>query len=180
VKIVCLMPTYGRRRELLNNSLACFFAQSHTEKQLFIFDDLGTLADVEIAHPYRSQIWIMSTHDRAPSVGEKYNMMMRTLNASDLAYDAVAVWDDDDVYLPDYLATHAEILASHPWSKPSSIVSAYFQPPMIEPAHGRFHGSIAISSTSLLHSCGCQVRSGGRSPMSPASQSASSCGRWRA
>jgi hypothetical protein len=151
MKIIALMPTYGRRASLLNNSLACFFAQDHQDKHLFIFDDLGTLENCTVDAPYRERVWIMSNRTRSSSVGAKYNEMMATIEASPLEVDALAVWDDDDVYLPSYLSTHAAILDSGAaWSKPSSIVSAYFDPPMVESAHGRFHGSIAVSRSTVL------------------------------
>lgn len=145
VKIVCLMPTYGRCQSLLNNSLACFFAQDHPDKHLFILDDLGTLEHCSAVSPYDQDVWILSTRSRAASVGAKYNEMIATLEASGIDYDAVAVWDDDDVYLPSHLSNHAATLATHSWSKPSQIVSAYFDPPKLESAHGRFHGSIAVT-----------------------------------
>lgn len=145
MNILCLMPTYGRLPSLLNNSLACFFAQTHRDKHLFIFDDLGTLWNCTVDEAYRSQVSIISTPHRCSSVGEKYNVMLRGWeDSSRFAYDAVAVWDDDDVYLPEHLTTHAAILVEHKWSKPSSIISAYFNPPKIESAQGRFHGSIAV------------------------------------
>lgn len=139
--ILCLMPTFGRKPELLNNAIACFAAQSHPHKSLMIYDDLGTLEHAWCSLPY---IYTYSTRDRAPSLGEKYNIMMRLANAHHATYDAVAVWDDDDVYLTDYLATHAKTLRNHRWSKPSRIISAFHQPPMEESGAGRFHGSIAI------------------------------------
>jgi glycosyltransferase involved in cell wall biosynthesis len=138
VKILCLMPTYGRRAALLNNSLACFAAQTHPDKHLLIYDDLGTLSETKVDLP---NVTILSTTTRSPSVGAKYNEMLAAYQGD---YDAVAVWDDDDVELPEYLSAHTEILERHPWSKPSRIISAYFDPPMIESAHGRFHGSIAV------------------------------------
>jgi hypothetical protein len=138
------MPTYGRRQSLLNNSLACFFAQTHEDRHLYIFDDLGTLLHCEIDEPYRSQVSILSQTARCSSVGEKYNLMLRMWHDSWFNFDAVAVWDDDDVYLLDHLSTHAAVLANHGWSKPSKIVSAYHEPPAIEDARGRFHGSIAV------------------------------------
>lgn len=150
MRILCLMPTYGRRRELLNNSLACFAAQTHQDKQLLIYDDLGTLNETLVDSP---DVMIMSTPHRSSSVGQKYNVMAAFAGmpmAMDMDFDAVAVWDDDDVYLPEHLATHAEILENHNWSKPSSIVSAYFDPPKIEAAHGRFHGSIAVRRDLLI------------------------------
>lgn len=142
--IVCLMPTYGRRAGLLNNSLACFFAQDYPDKHLFILDDLGTLAGCKIDEPYREHVSILSTEVRSSSVGEKYNEMIGVLESSGYEYDAVAVWDDDDIYLPSHLSSHARVMQDHRWSKPSTIVSAHFQPPQREPSNGRFHGSIAV------------------------------------
>ncbi len=139
MKIVCLMPTYGRRRELLENSLACFVAQTHPEKTLVIYDDLGTLAETRCDC---EDVVIISKHRRCPSVGAKYNDLYAAMPPED--YDAIAVWDDDDIYLPDHLATHAKVLKSARWSKPSQIISAYFEPPRVESAAGRFHGSIAV------------------------------------
>jgi hypothetical protein len=144
MKILCLCPSYGRRQSLLNNTLACFFAQDHFDKHLLIHDDLGTLEGCKIDEPYNHRVSIMSSRKRSPSVGTKYNEMLEAWHDSWFDYDAVAVWDDDDIYFPEYLSTHAAILASRHWSKPSHIISAYFNPPMIESAHGRFHGSIAV------------------------------------
>jgi hypothetical protein len=140
--MLCLMPTYGRRRELLNNSLACFNSQQYAQKTLLIYDDLGTLNGTQVDMP---NVHIMSTPHRSSSVGNKYNVMVRFAElVLGLDTSMLAVWDDDDIYRPFYLCTHAEILANHSWSKPSTIVSAFHQPPATESANGRFHGSIAL------------------------------------
>jgi glycosyltransferase involved in cell wall biosynthesis len=139
MRFACLMPTYGRRASLLANSLACFKSQTHQDRLLVIYDDLGTLEGCRA-----NDAIVISTRQRASSVGAKYNAMIATLLDRGIQFDAVAVWDDDDIYMPEYLASHAEALASHFWSKPSQIVSAYHQPPAIESGAGRFHGSIAI------------------------------------
>lgn len=133
------MPTYGRRAELLANSLACFESQSHQDRLLVIYDDLGTLLGCRA-----NGAIVISTPKRAQSVGAKYNTMVDFLLDRGIRFDAVAVWDDDDIYLPDHLATHAATLRESAWSKPSQIVSAYHQPPALENAAGRFHGSIAV------------------------------------
>lgn len=140
--ILCLLPTFGRKPELLNNAIACFAAQTHPHKSLLVYDDLGTLDQTWCGLP---NVYVYSTRDRAPSLGEKYNIMLRLANAHHATYDAVAVYDDDDVYLPEYLSTHAKTLQNHRWSKPSRIISAFHQPPLEESGAGRFHGSIAIS-----------------------------------
>lgn len=141
IHIICLVPTFGRTPALLNNALACFAAQTHPHKSMLIYDDLGTLEHTWCNLP---NVYIYSTRERAPSLGEKYNMMLKYANENHAIYDAVAVWDDDDVYLPDYLATHAQTLQTHRWSKPSRIITAYTEPPSEEASAGRFHGSIAM------------------------------------
>lgn len=139
MRIICLMPTYGRRAATLNNSLACFDAQTHSDRLLMIYDDLGTLAGCKAYGAI-----VMSTTTRAQSVGAKYNTMVDLLLDRGIRFDAVAVWDDDDIYLPDYLASHAQALQDSDWSKPSQIISAYHQPPKAESGAGRFHGSLAV------------------------------------
>ncbi len=109
------------------------------DKTLVIYDDLGTL---EHTRCDLENVVIISRNTRCTSVGAKYNDLFAVLPPDD--YDAVAVWDDDDIYLPEHLAVHAQVLATSPWSKPSQIISAYFDPPRIESAAGRFHGSIAL------------------------------------
>ena len=139
MKMLCLMPTYGRRASLLENSIQLFLDQNHPNKQLLVYDDLGTLQNTGYYHP---DVFIISSPIREASIGAKYNTMMASI--ATLEPDAVVVWDDDDVYLPHHLSVHASVLEKHQWSKPSTITSAYFSPPRKEEAKGRFHGSIAI------------------------------------
>ena len=138
MKILCLMPTYGRRAALLENSIQLFLNQDYPDADLLIYDDLGTLAETS---GNIDKTMVLSTKVRANSLGGKYNTMMEfAINR----YDAVVVWDDDDTYTPHHISTHVAILKDHPWSKPSTIVSSYHSPPREEGAKGRFHGSIAI------------------------------------
>jgi glycosyltransferase involved in cell wall biosynthesis len=137
MKFLCLMPTYGRRASMLANSIKCFQEQTHEEKALLIYDDLGTLNGCRLI----PDVYIWSTEQRASSVGAKYNKLLEFAEGFDA--DAVCVWDDDDIYLPRHLELHAIALQSFAWSKPSQIISAYHRPPKIEDASGRFHGSIA-------------------------------------
>jgi hypothetical protein len=143
---LCVMPTYGRRASLLNNSIACFASQTHNDKKLIIYDDLGTLNHTDCNYP---GVHILSTPYRSASVGDKYNVIMQMATILKIHYDAVAVWDDDDIYLSNYLATHAKILQTHKWSKPSTIISKYHTPPQEEKGAGRFHGSMAASKDFL-------------------------------
>jgi hypothetical protein len=144
MKVLCLMPTYGRRKALLENSIQLFLNQDYPDKTLLIYDDLGTLAMTEGDIP---NVMVMSTIKRANSVGAKYNTMMNYSSG----YDAIIVWDDDDTYCPHHITTHVQILQNFLWSKPSKIISAYHSPPREEQAAGRFHGSIAIHMGLLKH-----------------------------
>jgi len=143
MNIVCLMPTYGRTPQLLNNAVACFVNQTYKNKLLVILDDLGNLENCNAPEG----IIIMSRKTRCASMGAKYNLILKTVTN----WDAAAVWDDDDLYLPDYLSTHAAVLDYAEWSKPSEIITAYTNPPQRESAAGRFHGTLAISAELLAY-----------------------------
>lgn len=141
MNLLCLCPTYGRHRSLLENTLACFDAQDYPaeKRRLALYDDLGTLRGTTVP----SGIAKIATDRRARSIGAKYNDLLRVFPE----YDAYVVWDDDDVYLPWHLSAHAAVLANRRWSKPSTIFSTYGQPvggTITERSAGRFHGSIAV------------------------------------
>ena len=61
--------------------------------------------------------------------------------------DAFAVWDDDDLYLPNHLQNIAAALSSgtrYKWAHPLRVWSTYTGRPELENAAGRFHGSLAL------------------------------------
>lgn len=137
MKIACLVPTYGRPR-LLANALACFLAQDYPSelRRMYVLDDAGQIA------PQRGEGWeVWSTPDRFPSLPAKYSRLIEL--AGDWP-DAYCVWDDDDIYLAHHLSAHAHILANHGWSHPKHVWSLYTGKPELEPAAGRFHGSVAV------------------------------------
>jgi glycosyltransferase involved in cell wall biosynthesis len=142
--IFCLMPTYGRKPELLNASLACFQEQTYQEKHLIIYDDLGNLKDTKIHCP---NVTLLSSPTRCPSMGGKYNTMIQySKYIPRESPPAYCVWDDDDIYMPHHLEYHAAILEHSSWSKPTTILSTYTGSPQKESSAGRFHGSIAVKN----------------------------------
>ena len=147
MNILCLCPTYGRPR-LLANAVACFLAQDYPlhQRKLLILDDAGQIESQDHGN------WqVISTPARFPSLPAKYNAMLTTEqiigSAQGLRWDAVAVWDDDDIYLPWHLSSAAEALSSGaPSAKPLRVWSLYgTDVPFQEDAVGRFHGSLIIS-----------------------------------
>jgi hypothetical protein len=58
--------------------------------------------------------------------------------------DAYVVIEDDDVYLPRYVSSHAAVLETAEYSKPSVVLSDYPGHVVEERAEGRFHGSIGF------------------------------------
>lgn len=143
MKLLCLCPTYGRRRSLLENCLALFHAQDYpvVDRHLVLFDDLGTLGPIE--PKMTDSVSILSVTERQPSYMGKY----KTICDLFPDYDGYVQWDDDDIYLPWHLSAHAAVLANHGWSKPSIIWSTYAMPRgkvRMEDGRGRFPGSAAI------------------------------------
>lgn len=122
MRFLCLCPTYNHGR-LLPNTLACFAAQTHADRFLLILDDGGQI------QPQTGDGWLIESVDkRFPSLPAKYNAMLRIAANRLLDWDAVAVWDDDDVYLPWHLSAAVAALegvSAEPSAKPSAIWSSY-------------------------------------------------------
>ena len=101
-KISCVMPTYGRP-EYVNEAVWTFLQQDDLHKELIILNDCPgqTFA---FDHP---DVRIFNEPERFPTLGEKRN---RSVDLAD--GDLIAVWDDDDVFLPWRLSFTRERLAA--------------------------------------------------------------------
>jgi glycosyltransferase involved in cell wall biosynthesis len=134
--VSCLCPTYLRPR-LLENSIACFLAQDYPaeRRELVILDDAGQIA------PRKGDGWeVISTARRFRSLPGKFNAL------ADLARgDILAIWEDDDIYLPWHITAHVKALQDGGFSKPSRVLSLYTGTLQGEDATGRFHASIAFT-----------------------------------
>jgi hypothetical protein len=148
MRFLCLCPTYNRPWRLLEESLACFHSQVHRDAFLLVYDDLGTFPE------QRHENWaLLSTTTREPGMVEKYNRMLEL--ASEFGtFDALALWDDDDIYLPNHLLYHAEVLKDYELSYPSRVWSTYTGQRLQEPSGGRFWASLAIRYEAFLRTGG--------------------------
>ena len=84
------MPTYGRP-DFVEESIAFFLAQDYPRKELIIINDCPG----QTFTGHFPDVVIINLPDRCPSLGEKRNLGIEMARG-----DLIAVWDDDDIYLP--------------------------------------------------------------------------------
>jgi glycosyltransferase involved in cell wall biosynthesis len=139
MKIAAVCCTYHRPR-LLGYVIKCFLEQDmpKSHRELVILDDAGQYRD------QRGDGWrLVSLPQRYPTLGEKRNAAVRLVSDD---VEALAVWDDDDLYLPWALRASVAALASAPWSRPSVVL--HEQPDGSLRQHetgGLFHGGWAYT-----------------------------------
>lgn len=93
--ISCMCLTYGRPR-VLEEAIESFLRQDYKgEKELVVLNDFADQTLV-FDHP---QVHIINIQRRFKTVGEKRNAV-----AALCSYDWLAVWDDDDIFLPHRLS----------------------------------------------------------------------------
>jgi len=153
--VACLGPTYRRPPRLLANAIACFEHQDYPadRRRLFILDDAGELAAA------KGPSWeIFVAASRYPTLPAKYSAL------ADLARiyfepDILAVWEDDDIYLPWHISTavgamYAPVAPRYKrgraWAHPSRVWSLYGGQLHQEPTGGRFHAALAIRLETLI------------------------------
>lgn len=113
MKIAAVCCTYLRPRQL-GRILHCFQWQDHQDRELLILDDAGQYGNQE------GDRWrLVSTNRRYPTLGEKRNAAAALVSAD---VQALAVWDDDDGYLPWALAAGVAALQKADWSRPSLVL----------------------------------------------------------
>jgi hypothetical protein len=137
MKITAVCVTYLRPRQL-GWMIQCFLRQDYPadKRELVILDDAGQYGN-QSGPGWR----LLSTAARFPTLGEKRNAAA-ALAADDA--EALAVWDDDDLYLPWAFSATAAALAEQSWSRPSLVLHP--QPDGSLQQHqtgGLFHGGWA-------------------------------------
>ena len=120
MKICCVCCTY-LRAHLLGQLIQCFLEQDFpaADRELVILDDAGEYA------PQRGDRWqLISINRRFRSLGEKRNAISALASAD---CEALAIWDDDDLYLPHALTAVDWALRRAPLCRPSQVL--YEDPP---------------------------------------------------
>jgi hypothetical protein len=146
MRLLCLCPTYGRP-SLLRNTLSLFMSQElrpQDTAHMLIYADDGLIGS-QRGKWHDQHTWEVWGTNEWVRLQDKYNLMLDRVGWD--AFDAAVVWDDDDVYLSNHLACHAETLESYQWSHPSRAWSTYNAPngPAERLLNGnRYHGALAI------------------------------------
>jgi len=135
MKIAAVCCTYLRPKQL-GHLIRCFERQDYEDRELVILDDAGQY-DNACGDRWR----LISLSDRFPSLGEKRNAAAALVSPD---VEALAVWDDDDLYLPWALRASVAALRIAAWSRPSLVL--HRQPDGSLGQHrtgGLFHGGWA-------------------------------------
>jgi len=113
MKIAAVCCTY-LRPFALGELVRCFQYQDYPYRELIILDDAGQYEDGE------GENWrLVSLSRRFATLGEKRNAAAALVSPD---VEALAVWDDDDLYLPWALSASVAALRRAPWSRPSLVL----------------------------------------------------------
>ena len=108
LKVTCICPTRGRFN-VLREAVSFFLLQDYTNKELIIFNNHP---EPIVPHPK-----LIKHNVRVINAGDYTGKSMETVYAHALKYvssdtEYVAVWDDDDMYLPWHLSDNISKLSA--------------------------------------------------------------------
>jgi len=139
MKIAAVCCTYLRPQQL-GHMIRCFELQDYPidKRELVILDDAGQYDN------QRGEGWrLVSTSRRFRTLGEKRNAAAALISDD---VDAVAVWDDDDLYLSWALRASVAALDVAPWSRPSLVLHPQQDGSLAQhETGGLFHGGWAYT-----------------------------------
>lgn len=152
MRFLCLCPIYNHPKRLIENAIACFAAQSFWNATLLIGDDGPGYPEsrtiLRDTSAYRQDYHVTRFSKRLGSIGEKCQEMYRAAVDIGIQFDAIALWDDDDIYLREHLTSLAQVLCDNTrpchWAKSEMVGSTYGRELRLEVAAGRFWASIGI------------------------------------
>jgi len=104
--ISCVMPTYGRPA-YVNEAVQMFLEQDYPNKELIILNDCaGQIYTCNL--PTEMGVRVINHAERFPNLGEKRNACIELAKG-----EFIAVWDDDDLYMPWRLSYSYEKMLEH-------------------------------------------------------------------
>ena len=109
--ISCVCCTYGRPKNLIDECVFSFLSQDYAgEKELIIVNDCNRQMYI-YDHP---EIKIFNINERFDSLGDKRNFSIEKSS-----HDILAIWDDDDIFLPHRLSFSYINMKDRSFFKPS-------------------------------------------------------------
>lgn len=164
--ITCLCPTWCRP-DLLQTAVACWADQQypHDRMALLIGDDDDTPFKRWNSSTFRQQLppdrqnVVYAHFAPSNSLPAKYNRMAEMALFFWPETEILAVWEDDDLYLPHHLlaiglaAPVDRCVEDQWWAHPRTVcsdyrlggVTQYYEQIPCEPSGGRFHAALALS-----------------------------------
>lgn len=121
MKIAAVCVTWNRPKHL-GRMIRCFEQQDYPNRELVILDDADQYivqADGRSTNTIGDRWKLFSCAMRYPSLGLKRNAATRLVPDE---FDAIAVWDDDDLYMPWALSATVAALQKSPLSRPSLVL----------------------------------------------------------
>jgi len=157
IKIACICSTYNRP-ELLAESIECFQRQTYplAKRELIILDDAGQYCE-QTGPGWR----LVSIGQRFCTLGEKRNATAALVSPD---VDALAVWDDDDIYLPWHLERAAELLEAGrvEWSRPAVVWNDHPKRLRRKQTRGLFHAAWVFTRRAFLAAGGYPAMQSGQ------------------
>jgi hypothetical protein len=111
--LTAICPTF-RRPRLIPNVLAMFAAQTYSDCDLLIYDDGGTF-DSQCGDRWE----LMTRPERCTPLGSKFRELVSI--AISRGTDGIVLFEDDDIYGPNYLRDHATAQESAAWVVPDRV-----------------------------------------------------------
>jgi len=112
-KVTCLCATRGRY-QLLRSSVSYFLLQDYPNKELIIFNNHAV--DIELSDFLKNQgnIHLINAGEFS-SIADVYNTAFSYVDSfGENTSEFIAIWDDDDIYLPWHLSTAVKWLSENP------------------------------------------------------------------
>lgn len=157
MRFVCLCPIWNHRHDTIQNAVQCFLDQTHREATLVLIDDRPAECRTRVSEfansVFPQHILYLGLPDRQATLGDKYNAgldVVDELRAGDpkrFRWDAIAIWDDDDGFLPTHLENAANAYRKHPealWTYPDTVYTTFGGYVHTEDTGGRFWSSITF------------------------------------